>query len=68
MMNMTSTEHRQTDAGDHAASIARWDDEGGAATSRLSTTDGKPVSIPEDQVGQAFAGKRRQKNTGIPGG
>jgi hypothetical protein len=29
MLKMTSTEDRQTDASDRAASIARWDDEGG---------------------------------------
>ena len=33
MPNMTSTDDRQTDASDHAASIARWDDEGGASKS-----------------------------------
>jgi hypothetical protein len=27
---MTSTENRQAHASDHAAAIARWDDEGGA--------------------------------------
>jgi hypothetical protein len=30
MASMTSTENRQTHASDHAAAIARWDDEGGA--------------------------------------
>jgi hypothetical protein len=33
MPKMTSTDDRQTDASDHAASIARWDDEGGASKS-----------------------------------
>ena len=30
MASMTSTENRQTHASDHAAAIARWDDEDGA--------------------------------------
>jgi hypothetical protein len=33
MPSMTSTENRQTHASDHAAAIARWDDEGGAPSS-----------------------------------
>jgi hypothetical protein len=32
---MTSTENRQAHASDHAAAIARWDDEGGAPRSAL---------------------------------
>jgi hypothetical protein len=33
MASMTSTENRQAHASDHAAAIARWDDEGGAPRS-----------------------------------
>jgi hypothetical protein len=33
MAGMTPTENRQTHASDHAAAIARWDDEGGAPRS-----------------------------------
>jgi hypothetical protein len=31
MQRMTSTENPRADASDHAAAIARWDDEGGAS-------------------------------------
>jgi hypothetical protein len=31
MEGMTSSENSQADASDHAAAIARWDDEGGAS-------------------------------------
>ena len=39
MLNMTSKENRQADASRHAVSIARWEDEGGAATPRIDQTD-----------------------------
>jgi hypothetical protein len=35
MESMTSTENRQAQASDHAAAVARWDDEGGAPRSAL---------------------------------
>jgi hypothetical protein len=35
MRKMTSTENRQARASDHAAAVARWDDEGGAPRSAL---------------------------------
>jgi len=41
MPKMTSTDDRQTDASDHAASIARWDDEGGASKSLPGKTSDK---------------------------
>ena len=41
MFKMTSTDDRQTDAGDHAASIARCDDEGGASKSLPGKTSDK---------------------------
>jgi hypothetical protein len=41
MPKMTSTDDRQTDASDHAASIARWDDEGGAPKSLPGKTSDK---------------------------
>jgi hypothetical protein len=41
MPKMTSTDDRQTDASDHPASIARWDDEGGASKSLSGQTSDK---------------------------
>jgi len=38
MLKVTSTEECQTQASDQAASIARWDDEGGAGRPRLRKT------------------------------
>jgi hypothetical protein len=35
MASMASTGNRQAQASDHAAAIARWDDEGGAPRSAL---------------------------------
>jgi len=38
---MTSTENHRPDESQHAASIARWEDEGGAAKSRPSNAGAK---------------------------
>jgi hypothetical protein len=39
MAGMTSTENPQADASDHAAAIARWDEEGGAPRSNPRKND-----------------------------
>jgi hypothetical protein len=38
ILKMTPTQNHRTDADDHAAAIARWDDEGGAAKSSPGKT------------------------------
>jgi hypothetical protein len=39
ILKMTPTQNNRTDADDHAAAIARWDDEGGAAKSPKTGAD-----------------------------
>jgi hypothetical protein len=65
MLKMTTIETPQTDARHHAAAIARWDDEGGAAMSFADKPDtqasgnGGAKQIPgvpaSQEVGPAFA-------------
>jgi hypothetical protein len=54
MASMTSTENRQAHASDHAAAIARWEDEGGAPGSAPRKNGAvKKTSAPADDRQQA---------------
>jgi len=55
MASMTSTENRQAHASDHAAAIARWDDEGGAPRSGPRKNDAvkKTPALKTDDRQQA---------------
>jgi hypothetical protein len=61
MVKMTTMENPQTDASDHAAAIARWDDEGGSFKSSPGETGAdvsKEAPAPEadgQKVDQDFA-------------
>ena len=65
IVNMTTIERPQTDASCHAAAIARWDGEGGAATALAVNTEGqrsekRRFKVPaSEKVDQAFADDER---------
>jgi hypothetical protein len=69
MPKMTSTDDRQTDASDHPASIARWDDESGASQSLTRQIErqelwnyGIPVRSPDRGSGLLRSTDHRERD------